>query len=120
MRTTLLAFLCAASALGTLHFGSSAAVAAGPIFSGLKVDHRASDKAHIGWRRSYRRPGSYAPLHRRHHYRPPAVVVVPPPVSYHPRPRRIFRRDCRRGYIYGPAGTYYPKYGHRHHSFYWD
>lgn len=117
MRTAMFAFLCAASALGTLHFGSSAAFAASSIFSGSKVDYSAPDVALVGWRRSYRRSG--APLHRHHHYRPPAVVVVPPPVSYHPRPRRIFRRDCRRGYIYGPAGTYYPKYGHRAYSMDW-
>jgi hypothetical protein len=82
MRTAFLAFVCAASALATLHFSSSTAFAGGSLFS-------------------------------RHHYRPPAVYVVRPPQALNPRPRRIFRRHCPSGRIYGPAGTYYPSFGHR-------
>jgi hypothetical protein len=86
MRTAFFAFVCAASALATLHFSSGAAMAGGSLFS-------------------------------RHHYPPRVVHVVRPSQSLNPRARRIFRRHCPSGRIYGPAGTYYPKYGHRDHSY---
>ena len=49
----------------------------------------------------------------RHYYPPQVVHVVRPSHALNPRARRIFRRHCPSGRIYGPAGTYYPKYGHR-------
>jgi len=49
----------------------------------------------------------------RHHYPPQVAYVVRPSHSLNPRARRIFRRHCPSGRIYGPAGTYYPKYGYR-------
>jgi len=117
MHTAFFAFVCTASALAMLHFGSSTAFAGGSLFSGSKVGYSTYAVAPVGWRNSYRWYRDYAPHYARHYYQPPAVVVVPPRVSYHPRPRRIFTRHCPRGYIYGPAGTYYPKYGHRHRGY---
>ncbi|MCK5712059.1 MAG: hypothetical protein KAI25_05025, partial [Hyphomicrobiaceae bacterium] len=78
-----------------------------------------------GWRHSYRWYRDYAPLYARQNTALPVVVVVPPPVSYYPPPRRVFRRysprgsyiyGYGRGYIYGPAGTYYPR-GYRRHRY---
>jgi hypothetical protein len=88
MRTAFFAFVCAASALVTLHFSSGAAMAGGSLFS-------------------------------RHHYPPPAFYVVRPSHSLNPRARRVFRRHCPSGRIYGPRGTYYPKYGHRFYRADW-
>lgn len=115
MRTAFFGFFCAA--LATLQFGSSAAYAGGSLYSDHRVGYGAPYIAPVGWRNSYRWYRDYAPLYPRHHYQPPAVVVVPPPVTYYPPPRRIFSRGYRRGYIYGPRGTYYPKYGHRHRGY---
>jgi hypothetical protein len=118
MRTAFIAFVCAASALAALHFGSSAAYAGGSLYSDSRAGYSRGYVAPVGWRHSYRWYRDYAPLYARNYYRPPVVVVVPPPVRYYPAPRRIFRRNCPPGYIYGPAGTYYPKYGHRHRGYY--
>ena len=119
MRTAFLAFVCAASALATLHFGSSTAFAGGSLYSNSRGGYSRGFVRPVGWSHSYRWYRDYAPLYARQNTPLPVVVVVPPPVRYYPPPRRIFwRYSPRRGYIYGPAGTYYPR-GYRRHRWGW-
>lgn len=125
MRTAFLAFVCAASALATLHFGSSTASAGGSLYSHSRGGYSRGLVAPVGWSHAYRWYRDYAPLYARQNTPLPVVAVVPPPVSYYPPPRRVFGRysprgsyiyGYGRGYIYGPAGTYYPR-GYRRHRY---
>ncbi len=119
MRTAFLAFVCAASALATLHFGSSTAFAGGSLYSNSRGAYSRGLVAPVGWRHSYRWYRDYAPLYARQNTPLPVVVVVPTPVRYYPPPRRIsWRYSPRLGYIDGPPGPYYPR-GYRRHRWGW-